>query len=184
MKNLILLILFTGLLTSCGKRAEGERHLVLEGRWQSYEAKCYRELVFLKDQYFQEILRCQDASENMVSTGLWSRSGDNVITMKYVDSERHGDEVEIHAVVDIDHERMIITNLNQTLVFRKVSSKPEYRFPSGNVPTPLPPKDDDKEEACTELIITIDNKNINTNTNTNENTCIDANAQRQRGIIE
>lgn len=163
MKKLLVLLLSFFVL-SCGEREDREKPPKgLEGRWQSYEVRCYREIVFLKDQFFQEVAKCRDKSKSHTSTGIWSRSQDNVISMKYVEStDLHRENVEIHAVVDLDEDRILITNLKETVVFRRVSNHAEYRFPQPTVPSVNPKPD------CPDIIINNSNNNNNGNTNTND----------------
>jgi len=176
----LLIILLTLLSTSCGKRTSAEKEIGLEGRWQSYESKCYRELIFLKDQFFQEVMKCQTHTQPYVSTGLWSRSGD-IITMQYADSDMHGELVEISAIIDLDGDRILITDLNETIVFHRVSNKAEAKYPWWSSPE-TDEEDEDEEDGCTEVIINVNNNNVNQNDN--NNSCVDATSQRKRGFIK
>ncbi len=169
MKILVFMSLVI-LFSSCGKREDKtDPPKGLEGRWQSYEVSCYRELVFLKDQFFQEVSTCNNSSTSIVSTGIWSRSADNVISMKYLDStDQHLTNVELHAIVDLDQNRIMITNLKETVLFRRVSDKPEVRYPNQQSARPPPPSESG-EEDCDKVNITINNTNHNDNDNKNVN---------------
>lgn len=166
MKRLLFLTVF--LAFSCGEREDAEKiDRGLEGRWQSFEVKCHREIAFLKDQFFNEVARCHDNDQSHISTGIWSRSQDNVITMKYVEStNQHMDDVEIHAILDLDQDRVLLTNLAETIILRRVSNKPElgYPFPNPGKNKPTPKKPDDRN--CIEIIVNNNNSNQNDNDNT------------------
>lgn len=142
MKRVLLVVMAALMMCACGDTGTKKKIVSgasMEGRWKTFELGCHREIEFLDSQFFTEYVYCPDKGYQE-GTGIYSRSQDGVITLRYKESScSHLRDTEISAFFEVGSDKVVITDLEKTFVLHRVSGGESFGGMSPSDKSKLPP---------------------------------------------